>query len=270
MSFGEKLFGWHLGKNESDVAAYVHIFSVWHFVALAIIAAAITAICLVARKKSEEWQKRMFFIIALILLALEILRIIYRTVTYCNYEKYLPDCRNIYNWAEIISFALCTMITFFTIVTLLINRPKWNAFAYDSIFVIGLLGGASALIYPDMLNTYYPIYHIMNVQTLITHGTLILVSALLIVTGRLKLNIKNCWKPFVTISCFAVIARIFSVLSGSSFMYMNGFELLPGFADKPLYAYLWILVLAFILWDFLCHLPSLIINAVQKKKNLKE
>ncbi len=267
MSTLEKFFGWRLDSNESNFNAINHFFSVWHFVALFLIAGGIVLISLIAKKKNSDWHNKMFKVIAFIFLGLEILRIIYRSVIYYCYETYLPENTNIYNWAEIISFALCTMITFFTIITLLLNNEKWNKYAYDVIFVIALLGGVSALVYPDMLNTYYPIYHIMNIQTLITHGLLVATPILLIVTKRYTPNIKNSWKPLLQMVFFAIIARIFSVISGSSFMYMNGFELIPAYANKPVYSYAWLLAIAFSIWTVLCYLPFVIANA--KKKNSK-
>lgn len=266
MSFIEKLFGWRLDSNESNYYKYEHIFSVWHFVALALIIAAIVWISVVAKKKDKAWHDKMFKIMAIILLALEILRMTYRTIIYCCYEKYLPDHGNIYNWAEIISFALCTQVTFVTIVTLLINKEKWNRFAYDAIFPIALFGGITALVYPDMLNTYYPIFHIMNVQTLITHGLLVATPILLIVTGRLQPQIKNGWKPMLLMFIFSMIARIFSKLADCSFMYMNdGIELIPAWSNKPLYTYYWLMVIIFGLWTTLCYLPF-VIKAHRRKK----
>lgn len=129
MSFSEKLFGWRLGKNE-PTDNYTHMFGVWHFLILALIIGAIVAICLISRKKDKAWHDRFFKTVAIILLVLEGLRIMYRAITCYNYDHYPPEnSHNIYNPAEVVSFALCTMITFFTAITLLVNKPKWNAFA---------------------------------------------------------------------------------------------------------------------------------------------
>lgn len=264
MSFWEKCFGWEVGGDN-----YSHKFSIWHFVVLALIIGASVAICLVAKKKDKAWQDKMFKIIAWVLLALEIVRMIYRTISCVCYNKYLPAERNPYDWAEIISFALCSMITYFTIVTLLINKQKWNDFAYDAIFVIALLGGGAALIYPDMLNTHYPIYHITSVQTLITHGIIVCLPFLLLATGRIKLNIKNCWKPLVVMVVFAAIARIMSVATDNNFMYMDGFDILPAFDGVSFWVYIWLLIPAFALYTFICYLPSLIKGAVVKHKQAK-
>lgn len=270
MSVLEQIFGWRLDSNESSYYKYNHIFSVWHFVTLGIIIGVIITLCLISRKKDKKWNDKMFIVIAIILLVLEVLRITYRTITYCCYEIYLPDHGNIYNWAEIISFALCTMVTYFSIVTLLINKEKWNKFAFDAIFPIALFSGSTALIYPDMLNTYYPIYHIMNIQTLITHGLLIALPFLLITSKRLSPNIKNMWKPMLTIFVFSMIARLFSKIADCSFMYMNeGIEVIPGWENKPFYTYYWILVLVFATWTALCYLPSTIKNHIKKKKEIK-
>ena len=267
MTFFESVFGWRLDSNEREYTKFNHIFSVWHFVVLALIIAGIVALCIVAKKKDAKWQSKMFKIIAFVLLGLEILRMTYRTITYFCYETYLPDHGNIYNWAEIISFALCTMITFFTVATLLINSEKWNTFAYDAIFAVAMFGGATALIYPDMLNTYYPIYHIMNVQTLITHGLLVAVPFLLVSTARLQPQLKNWWKPFLLMFVFSMIARLFSKLADCSFMYMNdGIEIIPGWGSQPLYSYYWILAFVFALWIIMCYLPFSIAAAARKKK----
>ena len=270
MSFLEKVFGWKLDSNEGVYDNYPHIFSVWHFVALAVIILGIVTLAIIAKKKDVKWQNRMFFVIALIFAGLELLRITYRTITYCCYEKYFPDKGNIYNWAEIISFALCTMLTYFSIVTLLINKQKWNKFAYDAIFPIALFCGSAALIYPDMLNTYYPIYHILNIQTLITHGLIVALPVLLIVTKRLVPNIKNGWKPVVLAVGFSIIARIMSKVANSSFMYMNdGIEVIPGWENKPLYTYYWILLIIFACWTALCYFPFTIKDFVNKKRLAK-
>ena len=86
MSFLESLFGWRLDSNESNYEKIDHIFSVWHFVVLAVIVGGIVFLCLLASKKDRPWQDKMFKIIAFIFLALEILRIIYRTIIYFCYE----------------------------------------------------------------------------------------------------------------------------------------------------------------------------------------
>ena len=111
----------------------------------------------------------------------------------------------------------------------------------------------------------------MNVQTLITHGLLVATPILLIVTKRFKPQLKHCWKPGLLMFIFSIIARVFSKLSGSSFMYMNdGMELIPAFANKPLYTYYWILLLVFTAWTMLCYLPFIIANAKNKKQLEKD
>ena len=270
MSFWESIFGWRLDSNEGSYEKINHIFSISHFVTLVIIAVGITVLCIVAHKRDKVWNDKMFKAVAFILLGLEILRMTYRTITYFCYEILLPDHGNIYNWAEIISFALCTMITFFSVATLLINNKKWNGYAYDAIFCIALLGGISALIYPDMLNTYYPIYHIMNVQTLITHGLLVALPFLLVVTGRLQPKIKNFYKPMLQMFIFSMVARFFSKIADCSFMFMNeGIEAIPGWENKPFHSYYWILVILFFVWVMLCYLPFVIKDARKRAKENK-
>ena len=56
-NFLEKIFGWKLDSNEGVYNNYPHIFSVWHFVALAVIIGSITTLAIVSKRKDKKWHE---------------------------------------------------------------------------------------------------------------------------------------------------------------------------------------------------------------------
>ena len=194
------------------------------FLALAVVAS-VVFLCLIISPKSDVGKKICKLCIAFILLLLEVGRMIYR-FRYYEHIGYTPATMN---WWLVINFHNCTILTWITIGTLIAScfvekENKTLQFFYNVMFGCGVLGGLLTFTYPLTLNGSYPIYHFVNMQTIITH-TLIIVSPILVVKmGDLKVELKNVWQLFVyyiAVGCIALTASMCGYCNFAFTLYMN-------------------------------------------------
>lgn len=135
-----------------------------------------------------------------------------------------------FNWWWNISFQMCAIMTWTTIVTLILSAflKKENKFLqllYNILFGCALVGGFLTFMYPDCISNNYPILHFINIQTIITHSLLIFVPIYLIKTKDFKVEIKNFWIVYVGYVFIGSVALSASLISGNNFAYSLNLDL---------------------------------------------
>ena len=170
--------------------------------------------------KSQKGRKITKIVLASILFVLEIGRIVYDFLLH----KHNGGTAENFNWWWTFSFQMCAIMTWTTIVTLLLSafikkENKFLQFLYNILFGCAMIGGILTFCYPDCITANYPFLHFINIQTVITHSLLIFVPIYLIKIKDFKVEIKNIWKVcagYVYIGCVSMSA---SLISGNNFAY---------------------------------------------------
>lgn len=197
-----------------------------HFILIVMVAAFIVGCYFMLSAKSEKGKKITKLVLAGVLFILEIGRIIYKYLLHVHNGG---DASN-FNWWWNISFQMCAIMTWTTIVTLILSAflKKENKFLqllYNMLFGCALVGGFLTFMYPDCISNNYPILHFINIQTIITHALLIFVPIYLIKTKDFRVDIKNFWNVYVGYVFIGSVALSASLISGNNFAYSLNFDL---------------------------------------------
>lgn len=197
-----------------------------HFMLIIMVAVFIAGCYFLLSAKSEKGEKITKLVLASVLFILEIGRIIYKYLLHVHNGGNASN----FNWWWNISFQMCAIMTWTTIITLILSAflKKENKFLqllYNMLFGCALVGGFLTFMYPDCISNNYPILHFINIQTIITHALLIFVPIYLIKTKDFRVDIKNFWNVYVGYVFIGSVALSASLISGNNFAYSLNFDL---------------------------------------------
>lgn len=180
-------------------------------------------------KNDKKSARRVLVVLATIMLSLEIFRIGWRTYYYGF------DLRNIrFDWCNQICLALPIII--------LCRFEK----AYPYIDILALMGGLAVLIYPLWVFYDYGGIHVMAVQSMVSHGLMVLIALLMPFSADYRPRVKKFWKPVIGLCILAMVALIMSRLLGENYLLMRDAHGLPFIANIP-FPWYWLLVGPFFL-----------------------
>ena len=197
-----------------------------HVFLLLWVAGFVTACYFLFSAKSEKGKKITKLVLAGVLFALEVGRIVYKYLLHCSHGGTALD----FNWWWTISFQMCAIMTWTTIVTLVLSaflpkNSKILSYLYNILFGCALLGGALTFCYPDCMSSDRPFLHFVNIQTVTVHALLIFAPIYLIKIGEFKVELKNIWKLFVGFVLVGGLSMSASIISGENFAFAKEFGL---------------------------------------------
>ena len=201
-------------------------FNLNHLFLICFVALFVVVCCFLFSAKSEKGKKITKIALAVVLLVLEIGRFVYEYLLHVHNG----GTADTYNWWWGFSFQMCAIMTWTTIVTLLLSAfvKKENAFLqflYNILFGCAMIGGILTFCYPDCLTANYPFFHFINIQTVVTHSLLIFVPIYLVKIKDFKVEIKNIWKVCAGYVYIGSVAMTTSLISGNNFAYSLGLDL---------------------------------------------
>ena len=197
------------------------IFTINHLFLLFIVVGALFALYYGIHAKSKRGIFTVKLVLASIMLVLEVGRIIWRfgEFRYVGIEEFTS-----WHWFRAISFAMCAIMKWVTITTLVLSAfLKSNNRAlqilYNILFGCAMIGGILAFVYPDMIGTQRSLFHFMSLQTVISHILLIFVPLYLIKIGELKIRVKSLWMVLLGYILVGSVAMSASQISGQNFSF---------------------------------------------------
>lgn len=197
-----------------------YMFNLNHIYLLLFVAASVIALILIFKNRSKKTQDIMLVTVAILMIVLELSRFIWKTANHFNNGGAIDN----WNWAWNFSFQLCTIMTWFVSISILIGvfakKEKWNKFSYSTMVGIALISGILTFLYPDLVDGSYSILHFRNAQTIIDHTLLIFIPLFLIFAKRVKIELKNIWMPVAGLFGSAAIAMTMSLITDNNFMFM--------------------------------------------------
>ena len=227
------------------------MFNVNHLFLISFVAIFIVALMFLLNAKSEKGQKITKICLACVLFILEITRIIW------DYQNHLHNggTSENFNWWWTISFQMCAIMTWTTIITLIVSACVKNKQARvvkileNILFGVAMVGGILTFVYPDCITTDKPFLHFVNIQTIITHSLLIFAPLYLIKIKELKIEMKNIWMPALGFLYVGCLATATSIISGNNFAFALECDLLKDVGLNIPYPwhYLFVFLIVFLL-----------------------
>ncbi|MCQ2555844.1 MAG: YwaF family protein [Clostridia bacterium] len=208
------------GFDATSPSSEKWIFNTNHLFLALVAVVCVVCLCLIISPKSDVGKKICKLCFALVLLLLEVGRMIYRF----KYFQHFGYTSRTINWWLVINFHSCSISTWITIGTLIAScfvqkGSKALQFFYNIMFGCGLLGGILTFAYPLTIDGHYPIYHFLNLQTIITHALIVVVPILLVKMGELKVQLKNVWQLFIYYTATGCIALAASICGNFNFAF---------------------------------------------------
>ena len=210
------MFGYNT-YNEQSVS---YIFNLNHLWLVLAVGGFIAILLLLLKGKTEKRRKITMFIVAIVLLVLEVGRIVWRFEYYLYVGMELSEI----DWWWNISFQMCAIMTWFTIITLLLNVfVKKQGYVLNImnniLFGCAMIGGILTYVYPYFISGSRPIWHFTNWQTILTHALLIFAPIYVVRTKIIKPKLTDLWKPMLGYVLIGSIAGMASEFSGNNFAY---------------------------------------------------
>ncbi len=189
----EALFGYF---GSSSRTTYVAQLEQWLLIAFAAIFIATLLLLLV--NKSSHVKKTILLSCVLAMIILEIVKYVYR------YNFMLKNGLVWTVW-EVMNINLVTLVTWITIVLCLasmgIDKDNgWKRFCNSFIFSMGTIAGALLFIYPSGLNPAFAIYHISNVQLILSSLILLFTAMYIGFTDFLRVDIHDLWLAVLSLA----------------------------------------------------------------------
>lgn len=202
-------------------------FNLNHLFLICFVSVIIIGLLFLLHAKSEKGKKATKLSLAALMLILEVGRIIYKFLMHKHGGGTAAD----FNWWWNISFQMCAIMCWTTIITLVLSaflkkENKFLQFMYNILFGCAMIGGILTFCYPDCIEDTRPFLHFVNIQTVLAHSLLIFVPIYLIKIGEFKVEIKNIWKPVAGYVYVGALSMTASLLSGNCFAYALKFDLI--------------------------------------------
>lgn len=202
-SFGDFILKWFAGKGVIYQAASEYVYTLKHFIVLALAAALTLTVYFVYRNKPNSTRRKSLVIAAYIMMACEILSKISKLIYFADLGK-LTFAQAV---QVILPIHFCSIIIWVLIFAILFNNKAMISFGG----VCGLLGTLVYLLYPaEGLGASF--IHFRAFSSIFTHSLGFVVCFNMFVFKMIKLELKDMWKTFVLLACMVVYCLIMNIL----------------------------------------------------------
>ena len=200
----------HFLQGEMEVPG---VFSWFHFLMLIPIIGGTVLISLFFKDAKEKTYKRILFIFWIVIIVLEIFKQIIKAFHYGSPSYWEYSVRDF-------PFSICSMIYYFIPIILFIDKekhPKLVDTANGYMCFISLFMGVLVCLYTDMVMSRLIF---INVQSLIHHGTQVILGVYIYVWNRKTISIKTTYRSLIAFAITVVIAIIINISFYPNFINM--------------------------------------------------
>ena len=180
------------------------IISWFHFIALIPIIASAILIPLFFKDAKEKTYKRILLIFWVVLIILEIFKQLIKSFHYGEPSYWEYSVRDF-------PFSICSMVYYLVPIILFVDKekhPKIVDAVIGYLCFISLAMGIVVCIYTKMVTSDLIF---INIQTMVHHGTLIVIGVFIYVWNRKNITIKTFYRSLIAFAITAVIAILINV-----------------------------------------------------------
>lgn len=198
---------------EHSASAFNYFFNKNHFLILLISLVVIIFFSMYAQRQKTKFQKGFVFIVGIIIIILEALRIYWR-YGYLNYHNQSLDFLNVVG-LDFFTLSLWISIPLIFLGAILKKKKLHNVFGLNFVFSVTMLAGIITLIYPEGINPNFDFYHCYNLIFTLLRSLVIMLS-LFFAFARwiLVAEFLDLWKSFISLVFFGIICVAISYFVG--------------------------------------------------------
>lgn len=161
-------------------------------------------------RKTENVRRRIRYVLAGVLTAMELYKDTVLTVTGHMELQYLP-------------LQLCGLAIIVEVCYLLVanatGMEAFRIFLGEVMCVICMPGALAALLFPDW--TRYPVINFMSLHSFIIHGLLVLVPFAVMAGREHTVSIRRCFMPAGYLICVSFLVNIVNIAADCNFMFLR-------------------------------------------------
>lgn len=233
------------------------MFTPLHFIFAAFWLALVIFFGIYVGKRSEETVKRVFFVLWVFLVVLEIVKMTWEC---CAGEGIK------FEWGGVLPLYPCS-IFMYAMPLVIWGKGLWRRAGCGYVCTLGFLGGAINFIYPATVLTNYSALSFAGFQIFIYHGALVFCMMVMLISGYHSYKGVTRWYelfvpmlPFFVVSVFANAVNFSAVGSDYMFFRLNSFFLAPIGAALPTPVCVIIVYILYAIIHTAPYLPSYIAN----------
>lgn len=113
-----------------------------------------------------------------------------------------------YQWYAF-PFQFCSTPMYISLLALIIKNQKIRSFLYSFLAFFGLFGGLVVMLYP---NDVFVNLVLINIQTMIHHGAMVVMGVTLILAQKVSFDLKSLLKGASVFISLAIIAQILNII----------------------------------------------------------
>ncbi len=209
--------------SENNSELQITLYSIWHILYLAIVAAMVIGFTLGFRNRSDRAKNIVVSVFA------------YLTIGLYVADFFIMPLSDSYNGISVykLPFNICTIMA--VLVPFVQFNPKLKAIK-TPVIILSITSSLMWMVYPGSALNGQPPFCYVVFQTFMYHGFLFTWGVLSVTLGGTRFNIRECWKEFLGILCIFVWACFGNAVYGGQnwfFIEESIFPFLPDEAMPP-------------------------------------
>lgn len=182
------------------------VFGWFHIMFIVIIAAITTGTCLLVKKAGNKEKAEK--ITRIVVLSYSIITILLEIYKQLNFSFDSATGKWEYSWYAF-PFQFCSTPMYVGLIAGCLKKGKFQSYLYSYLATFALFAGLVVMIYPGdvFIGTIG-----INIQTMICHGGMVVVGAMLYCSGLIRMHSKTIVKAFAVFITLACLANIMNII----------------------------------------------------------
>jgi hypothetical protein len=235
-------------------------YNAFHVLCLFVMLAGIFLIVRTVKSPSDASVKNVLLVYSINCLVLEVIKqLMFASVVFIKAKDGSVSALWGYHWVSF-PFQFCSVPMYVGLLSALVKKGRFQESLFMFLGTFGLFAGLAVMVFP---NTVFTDIAFINLQTMVHHGSQVLIGFYLIRAGRVPLSFRKFLGGFAVFSACALTALVldivmhFSGVQGFNLFYISPYEpcVLPIlstiFAEMPYLVFLLLYFVGFSLCGFL-------------------
>ena len=183
------------------------IFTPLHFMVIAVFILLFALVIVLSKTLTPEKSKKLIFVLAIVVLALEIIKIVLRIVKGNGLNSWIP----LY-FCSLFLFAVWFVFT---------NNEKLRRIGYSYIVFGGIFASVSFIIYPSTSLMIQPLWHPGAIHSIIYHFIMLYVGVLVLIKKLYTPKASDFLYYFAFVTCSCLLALAVNLNFGTNMMFLD-------------------------------------------------
>ncbi len=183
------------------------IFTPLHFMVIVAFILSFALVMVLSRKLTSEKSKKLIFILAIMVLALEIIKITLRIIKNDILDAFIP-------------LYFCSLFLF-AVWFIFCKNKKLQMVGYSYLVFGGIFASLAFIIYPSTSLMIQPLWHLGSIHSIIYHFIMLYAGVLVLSKKLYTPKASDFWYYFAFVSCACLLALAINLNFGTNMMFLD-------------------------------------------------